>query len=143
MAYTEKEKSKIIDTVCDELIEGKALRRVLTELQINYKTFYNWIDKDEKKAQQYARATELRAEYMAEEILTIIDATEDDIIINDEGKPITNHNVIQRDRLRADKRQWLMSKMMPKKYGDKLDVTSKGDKVQSPVFASNPLDERE
>ena len=46
----------------------------------------------------------------------------DDVIINEEGNPITNHNVIQRDRLRVDARKWALSKMNPKKYGDKQAI---------------------
>jgi hypothetical protein len=41
----------------------------------------------------------------------------------------------QRDRLRVDARKWLLSKMLPKKYGDKLDVTSDGEKM--PVVTVN------
>jgi hypothetical protein len=46
--------------------------------------------------------------YLADEILEIAD----DIA----GDPA-------RDRLRLDTRKWLMSKIAPKVYGDKLDLT--------------------
>ena len=121
MAYSEEDKKRIVDEICNKISNGKSLRRSLIESEIAFETFYRWIDSDESKSKQYVRATELRAEEMAEQILEIIDATENDIIIDpNTGSPVTNHNVIQRDRLRADKRQWLMSKMFPKKYGDRV-----------------------
>jgi len=36
---------------------------------------------------------------------------------------------VQRDRLRVDTRKWYLSKIMPKKYGDKLDVTTREEKL--------------
>lgn len=37
---------------------------------------------------------------------------------------------MQRSRLRVDTRKFLMAKMKPKKYGDKVDLTSGGEKIQ-------------
>lgn len=42
-----------------------------------------------------------------------------DIADNGEGDP-------KRDRLRVDTRKWLASKLKPKKYGDKVDLTHSG-----------------
>jgi hypothetical protein len=33
-----------------------------------------------------------------------------------------NNEAVQRSRLRVDARKWLMSKLMPKKYGEKLEL---------------------
>lgn len=96
-------------------------------------TFYEWVENDENFAKRYARACERRADKIAEDIMTICDATADDIIIDIEGNQITNHNVIQRDKLRVDTRKWLLSKLVPKKYGDKLDVTTDGNPIDSNI----------
>jgi hypothetical protein len=91
-------------------------------------TFYEYLDKDETRLKKYARATELRAEKMAEETLEIADSLGDDIIQTPDGRIIENQRVINRDRLRVDTRKWLLSKLHPKKYGDssKMDVTTNG-----------------
>ncbi len=39
---------------------------------------------------------------------------------------LVDHEHIQRSRLRVDARKWLMSKMAPKKYGEKLQHTGDG-----------------
>lgn len=40
-----------------------------------------------------------------------------------------NGEHVQRSRLRIETRKWLMAKMKPKKYGEKLDMTSDGKPV--------------
>ena len=47
-------------------------------------------------------------------------------MIDEDGNKNVNHHVIQRDRLRVDSRKWALSKMNPKKYSDKLDLTNNG-----------------
>lgn len=124
MAYSQKEIEEIFDKVCERIENGEAVRTILKDKDMpDSVTFYKWVDNDKNKLKQYARACEARAEEMFEDILKIVDATEDDVIVDENGNFITNHNIIQRDRLRADARKWMLSKMMPKKYGDKLDMS--------------------
>lgn len=132
MAYSEEEKTKIIDTVCSRISEGESLRNVLKETGVVGKTFFEWIGKDEDKSKQYARATNIRADVLFEEILDIADETSKDFINTPDGeKP--NQEVINRSRLRIDARKWYLSKVMPKKYGDKLDVTTDGETLNTNV----------
>ena len=126
MAYSEKQKKGIVDFVCNEIAEGKSLRSVLAnnDNMPARNTFLEWIDNDTKKANQYTRAMELRQDTIFEDILSIADNQEDDIIEVD-GKELPNHNIIQRDRLRVDSRKWMLGKMNAKKYGDKLETDNK------------------
>jgi hypothetical protein len=72
---------------------------------------------------------------MAEEILNIADNQEADVLEDEDGNITTNHNVINRARLRVDSRKWLMSKMFPKKYGDRVqqDVNLR---TEQPLFGN-------
>jgi hypothetical protein len=63
-----------------------------------------------------------RTEAMAHEIEQIADDGSRDTYEDAEGNVKVDHDVIARSRLRVDTRKWLMSKLQPKKYGDKLDV---------------------
>ena len=65
---------------------------------------------------QYAKAREAQMEARAEELLEIAD--------DKTGDP-------QRDRLRVDTRKWIMSKIAPKRYGDKVQIG--GDEGGVPV----------
>ena len=138
--YWNKERKTLAISIVLESIEcGDSLRAILNdkrdkEILPSRKTFNEWLCNDDVLSDQYARACSDRADGIFDQILTIADATEDDIIMDENGKLITNHNVIQRDRLRVDTRKWALSKMNPKKYGDKVDVTSGGEKINN----SNP-----
>ena len=132
MAYTPEEKNKIVDSICEDIQNGTALRKVLKkEGMPSSKTFFEWIDKDSEKVKQYARACEDRADLIFEEIFDIADNQESDVYVDGNGLEQTNHNVIQRARLRFDARKWAVSKLNPKKYGDKLDFTTNGKDITS------------
>ena len=45
-----------------------------------------------------------------------------------------NSEYVQRSRIRIDTRKWIASKLKPKKYGDKVDVTTDGEKINTPVI---------
>lgn len=93
----------------------------------------DWLLADENFQRNYARACEDRADKIAEEILDICDATSNDIIKDAFGNEVVNHNVIQRDKLRVDARKWLLSKMAPKKYGEKLDITTDNKPINQTI----------
>jgi hypothetical protein len=109
-------KAKIPD-ILKAMESGLSARKACEASKVPLRTFLDWVNADDALGVQYARARELGLEKMAEDILDIAD----DRI----GDP-------QRDRLRVDARRWLLSKMLPKKYGDKLDVTSEGERIQAP-----------
>jgi len=121
----EKNKEILFDeTITEIAINGKSLLQALKGKMAAH-TFYDMI-KDENKLQRYARACEDRAELIADEILTISDNVGKDIVKLPDGREVVDNAVIQRDRLRVDSRKWLLAKLQPKKYGDKIDVAHSG-----------------
>jgi hypothetical protein len=80
--------------------------------------------------QQYARAREVQADTLVDEILEIADDGTNDWMAR-EGKDgeagwALNGEHVQRSKLRVDSRKWFASKVAPKKYGEKLELA--GDK---------------
>jgi hypothetical protein len=124
MAYSKEKKELIFQHIFKEMTGGRALRNILKqdEGMPDVTTFYVWLDSDNLKAKQYARAAEARADAMFEEIIQIADDSSKDTIINDEGVERMNSEWVQRSRLRVDARKWAASKLAPKKYGDKLET---------------------
>lgn len=105
------------DLICARIIGGDSLRSICAEPAMpGEKTVYQWLAKDSVFAQQYTRAREAQMEVMATEILEISD------------ERATDPTQVQRNRLRVDTRKWLMGKLQPKKYGEK--VTLAGDAVE-------------
>lgn len=126
------QKKEIIEYIIDEIALSslslrKATRKAVGHFKMDHiplTTAYDWIEKL-GYTEQYASARERRAENIFEEIIDIVDCEDHDIILDDEGNPRVNHDVIQRDRLRVDARKWMLGKMQPKKYGDRLEIDQK------------------
>lgn len=116
---------ELADEICEGITLGNSIRTVCKpEHMPAISTFYKWIRTNEQFAKQYARATEERTEAMAEDLLDIADNGANDYMDTENGKTKYNGDAIKRARLRVDTRKWLMAKMKPKKYGDKLEVGS-------------------
>ncbi len=129
---------ELADKLCAMLAEGMSLRSVCNEEGMPCAaTVFSWMRTDEMFLKQYARAKEESADAMAEEILDISDDGHNDWMTKwygDNEVVVENKEALQRSRLRVDTRKWLMSKMKPKRYGDKLDVTSNGKELGTPIY---------
>ena len=123
MAYTEKQIEETFTEICRQMAEeGKSLRSVLRSKDMpGSETFYKWLDSSEVKSKQYTRATTQRAEEIFEDILDIADKQDKDIYTVD-GVEMVDHNVHARAKIMIDARKWMLGKMNPKKYSDKIQV---------------------
>jgi len=119
------EKQKKITEVLTQMREGKSLRQASKMAGVARQTFLDWVDKDQELSGQYARARSDMIDKIADDIIKIAD---EEMIPTGEGK--IDSAMVQKQRLRVDTRKWLLSKMAPKKYGDKLELS--GDE-QAPV----------
>lgn len=117
MDYTDE----IADKICDIIAtSNKGLSTICAEEGMpSRSSVHKWLKANESFADKYARAKQDQADLLAEEILTISDDGAKD---SSEGGYVT----LQRHRLMVDARKWVASKLKPKSWGDKLDVTSGG-----------------
>ena len=128
MAYSEEDKEKTFSIICDELEKGYSLRSILRREDMpSSRTFFKWIDEDNEKVKQYERSLELRSEMLFDEIIEIADKQGEDIGEDENGNKVVNHNIVQRNRLQIDARKWALSKMFPKKFGDKVMQEHSGE----------------
>lgn len=112
--------------------EGLSLRKALSIVKFSSDTFDCIIDEDENKMKRYARAREKRADLLFENILEIARQPSEGITttIKDDGRvETTKFDNVQRSKAEIDAIKWMLGKMQPKKYGDKLDVTTDGEKL--------------
>ncbi len=114
--------------ICRQIAAGKSLRAICeAEGMPDESTVRAWAIEDVGGFYpHYARAREIQAEKWADEIIEISDDSSGDIGTDEDGNEIVNHDVVQRSRLRVDTRKWVLSKVLPKKYGE--STTIKGDK---------------
>lgn len=124
--------------ICEGIASGRSLRTICEDEAMPDKaTVFRWLAAHEDFRDQYARAREAQADAMLEEILDIADDGKNDSYTDEEGNVRTNQDVIARSRLRVDTRKWAMSKMAPKKYGDKLDLSHSGQLALTPIINLN------
>lgn len=126
--YTEK----TAGLICELIASGESLNRICKAVEgmPDKATVFRWMIAHSEFRDNYARAKEIQAELMAEELLEIADDKSDDV--SGELK-LPNSVAVQRSKLQVDTRKWIASKLLPKKYGDKLAHT--GPDGEGPVQA--------
>jgi len=104
--------------------DGISMRKACDEIGITPWSFLRAVEK-ENLAQHYARSMGVRADIMFEEMLEIADTPVDEMIRteSDEGMTVTTKDALQHRRLQVDTRKWILSRMNPAKYGDKIETT--------------------
>jgi len=112
--------------------KGQSLTKATKKIGMNKKTFDDMIQKDSVLLNQYVRATEARADLIAERMVRNSHNRANDFYTDSEGNLKPNPVAVQRDRLILDTDKWLLSKLMPKKYGDRLTLDGE-------VKGSSPL----
>lgn len=121
---------EIAQTICERLASGESLRRICIDEEMPARsTVFKWLADNKDFSDQYARAKEVQLDAMAEEILDIADDTSNDtrtIRRGDAEVEVQNAEWVNRCRLQVDTRKWLMSKLAPKKYGDKVQAELSG-----------------
>lgn len=118
---------ELAEKICEELAQGKSMRTVCKGDDMPaMSTVFKWLREIKEFSEQYARAKEESTDAMSEDVLFISDESLLEAVNAD---PKAANAVVQAMRLRVDTRKWIMSKMKPKKYADKVDVTSGGDKI--------------
>lgn len=120
---------QIANEICRRIALGESLRSICADATMpSQEAVYTWLRNNADFRGQYSRAREDQAETYLDEIIKISDDTSHDTTTTDNGEQ-PNSEWIARSRLRVDARKWAMSKLAPKKYGDKIDVTSGGESL--------------
>ena len=120
------DRKAITELVCSELALGKSRRSILDadDKLPSASTFLDWIGADSFLAEQYAHARQMAYELLADEIVAIAD---ENYTTDEHGvRERLSSEAIQRNRLRVDTRKWMLSKMLPKVYGDKIQTEHTG-----------------
>jgi hypothetical protein len=123
--------------ICVRLARGETLKGICRDEGFPPEsTVRGWAQEDvDGFAARYAFARQLGLDAMADELLEIADDGSGDFIIDANGNRIPNNEHINRSRLRIDTRKWYLSKLAPKRYGEKVDLNV-GGQDGSPVVAA-------
>jgi len=95
--------------ICEKLYSGFSVKRAADALGLvnfNPKSFFVKLKDDPRAREAFEEASRARTEYNIEELQEIAD----------------NEPDIARARLMCDVRKWAASKLLPHKYGERIDV---------------------
>jgi alkyl hydroperoxide reductase subunit AhpC len=117
--------------VCKEVANGLNIKTVLASKDEypHFSTWCDWKRTHNELNDLYVRSIQDKAESVDEEI--------DSVLADVKLKKIDYGTA----RVLIDTLKWKAAKYYPKMFGDKVDLTSGGEKIQSlpPIFSENPL----
>jgi hypothetical protein len=136
MGRSSKYTDKIADEICERLANGDSLNEICNPpapatFPVSEAAVRAWAldDKPPGFAARYARARDMGMDALAERALQIAADGSRDYTIDKYGKPMLIAEHVQRSRLICDQIKWHVAKMAPKRYGERLDLTTGGDKL--------------
>lgn len=135
--------------ICERMAKGETLRQICRDDHVPAATtVHGWVKSIEGFSEQYAHAREALIAHWADEIVEIADDGSNDTITDSEGGERQNSEWISRSKLRVDTRKWLLSKLRPDKYGEKLELSGDPTKPLVPIVnvtigGAKPLSARE
>lgn len=104
------ERAEIVEAICGRLAEGEALAAICRRDGMpTTRTFLRWADEDDTIAAEYSRALAARAEWFTAEHDRI-------------RATAVDRETAAAARVQLTALEWQMSKMAPKRYGDRIDV---------------------
>jgi len=109
--YTEEQRQAIIEQVTTRLVAGESMRKICLDKDMPDRvTMLRWFNDDSELASIIARARDIQADALMDDMSDICAKMEGGQLDPNAGKAI------------IWAKQWQASKMRPKKYGDRLDL---------------------
>jgi hypothetical protein len=124
MAYAIEDRAAAAQIVLDGMVSGLSMRQSCIKAGIGASTWIDWVTADRELNERYARAREGLLDAMVDQILTLADAP---VPTLDNGA--TDPGMVRQRQLQIDARRWILSKLAPNKYGDRLDVSVTDNRI--------------
>ncbi len=104
------------DKICELMVKGKNLKEICSMNSMpSMPCVLSWLSKVSEFATTYARSREIMLDnYGTDEIIDLAD------------NAALTAEAINKARLQIDTRKWVMSKLLPRKYGDNAVLTHTG-----------------
>ena len=128
------------EEICRRIASGRTTLSVSKDEDMPHReTIALWVLDEKKKefSDLYARARNLLLEHWSDEIVEIAQDDSRDVLetttsytdskgnVTERDEKRSDNTAVNRDKLRTDSRKWLLSKLKPERYGDKLELNGK------------------
>lgn len=134
---------ELVDSILEKIAAGLFLTHICAEPSMpSCSTVFKWRLDHPEFSEAYAHAREAAADKMVIETVAIADDGANDTYVDEEGQPRTDYDVIQRSKLRVETRKWLLARMAPKTYGDRIEQVHSGEIKQTSDLTDDELDAR-
>jgi hypothetical protein len=114
---TPQDRESLKKAVLDGMAKGLSAYKATQAAGVPWGTWTEWVATDDALAVKYTRARETLVERMAQELADIADEPPP---LGPDGK--VDNGWVAKHRLQVDTRKWLLSKLAPRKYGERLEV---------------------
>lgn len=143
--------AKLAEEICNRVAGGETLSEICRRKGpgvLNRKTIIQWFVRYPDFNHAYMRAFVTRLSHASDEIISIAEDGTNDFIerLKEDGAKtlIFNREHVERSKMRIDARKWLMTKLLPHQYGDRVDLTnSDGSFADSLMAARTRISEPE
>ena len=130
--YPVAEKMRLFDLIMDSVVtHALSFRQACIMHNVPQTTLMRWVDEDKDLCERYTRARDLRHDKLADEILEV--SKQAPSLLPTGGLDSVS---VQKHKLIVDSLKWTLSKLAPKKYGDRIEIT--GDK-ENPLQINNTV----
>jgi hypothetical protein len=133
---------EIANAIFERMLDGESLRSICRDEDMpGLATIFRWQSAHGEFREQYARARQMQAEILAEEIVQIADTPMIGAVrkVTPLGTTVIQADMIERAKLRVDTRKWTAARILPKRYGPlPLEKTEeKNEALQAMIDALN------
>ena len=133
--YSDKQKIQIVAKVFDQMVNGVSVNEIFKAKSMPRRsTFYKWLIENPAFSDNYAMVLRQRADMLFDDMLQIADTPLEGIttkIMKDGAIEITKADMLGHRKLQIDARKWVLAKMNPKKYGDRV-INDNNNRVVEP-----------
>ena len=113
----------IMEGICERIANGESLDKVCKGDGMPVRrTVFAWLNTIPECTMMYQNALAMRGEHYADQIVDMADSA-----IGQPGE------IVSATKVAVDARKWVAARLLPKKYGDKLDVTAATTSINTNV----------
>ncbi len=107
---------EVADDICALIAAGESVLQISKRPGMPAQSsIYLWLSQHEEFSEKYRRARETQADYYADEMVGIADTC------------IPDSAEVAKAKLQIDARKWYVTKIAPRKYGDKIQTEHSGE----------------